>query len=231
MPLLFAQSELGDLIDKVKNGQRLDLDAGIRLINSQELLTLGYMANLVRERKNANQTYFIVNRPINYPDVCASFEEFEKRTNATMIYGNQESKEERIEHLVQLRTLQDQNGGFLTFSPLPYYSENTKLEGTMGVENTTGFEDLKMLAIARILLDNFDHIKTFWMILGPKLAQVSLAFGVDDLDGTVVEGRITPLAGAESIHVMTKRALIHLIQKAGRDAVERDTLYRVRKTD
>jgi len=230
MPSLFAHSELGDLIGKVEKGQRLDFDAGVRMINSQEILTLGYMANLLRERINGNQTYFIVDRPIDYSDVGASFDEIEKQANATMVYGHKESKEDRINHLLELRTLQDQTKEFLTFSPLPFYSENTKLEGTMGVGNTTGYEDLKMLAISRILLDNIDHIKAFWMLLGPKLAQVSLAFGVDELDGNVVEERITPITGAESSHI-SKRALIHLIQKAGRDAVERDALYRVLKID
>jgi len=220
MPSLFAQSELRDLIDKIEKGQRLDFDAGVRMIMSQEILTLGYMANLVRERKNGNQTSFIVNRPIDYADISASFVGNEKHANEIMAYGNQESKEERIDRLVQIRTLQDQTGKLLTFSPIPFYSKTSKLEGTMGVGNSTGYEDLKMLAISRILLDNFAHIKAFWVLLGPKLAQVSLAFGVDDLDGTVVEEQSTPMAGAS--HIMSKRALIHLIQKAGRDAVERD---------
>jgi len=231
MPSLFAQSELRDLIDKVEKSQRLDVDEGLRLINSQEILPLGYMANLVRERKNGNQTYFIVNRPIDYADISASFEEIKKHSIATMVYGNQDSLEERITRLVQLRTTQDQSKEFLTFSPIPFLSKNAKLEGTMGVVNTTGYEDLKMLAISRILLDNFAHIKAFWMMLGPKLAQVSLSFGVDDLDGTIVEERSSYMSGAESNQIMSKRALIHLIQKAGRDAVERDTLYRIRKSE
>jgi len=231
MPSLFAQSEIGDLIDKVEKGQRLNFDAGLRMMNSQEILALGYMANLVRERKNGSHTYFIVNRPIDYSDVFASFEEVEKRATATMVYGDHESKEERIDRLIQFRTNQDQTREFLSFSPLPYYSKNVKLEGTMGVGTTTGFEDLKMLAISRILLDNFDHIKAFWALLGPKLAQASLAFGVDDLDGTVVDEQNSSISGAKPIHSMNRRALSHLIQKAGREAVERDTLYRVWKID
>ncbi|TGE34438.1 FO synthase [Desulfosporosinus sp. Sb-LF] len=227
MPSLFIESELNDLIEKIEKGERLDFDAGIRMMESQDILALGYMANLMRERKNGNRTYFIVNRPINYADVCG---DLDNSTNATMLYGSLESSEERINHLLQLRALQDRTGGFLTFIPLPLYPKNTKIEGTMGVGNTTGFEDLKVLSISRILLDNFDHIKAFWMILGPRLAQVSLAFGVDDLDGTVVEERIIHVTGAETSHAMSKRAMVHMIQKAGRDAVERDTLYRVLKT-
>ncbi len=231
MPSLFAQSELGDLIDKVEKGQRLNFNEGVRIINSQEILTLGFMANLVRERKNGNQTYFIVNRPIDYADISSSFEEVERRSNAAIFYGNQESPEDLIGRLLEFRTLQDQTKEFLTFSPIPFYSETGKLEGTMGVVTTTGYEDLKMLAISRILLDNFDHIKAFWKTLGLKLAQVSLAFGADDLDGSVIEEPSSSGAGTESSYIMSKRALIHLIQKAGREAVERDSLYRVRKID
>ena len=225
MPSLFAQSELNDLVDKVERGQRLDFNAGVRMMVSKDILALGYMANLVRERKNGNNTYFIVNHPMNHVNLCTD------RTNETMLYGDIETTEERIDHLILLRAFQDRIGGFLTFFPLPVDPEDTQLEGTMGVGNTTGFEDLKMLAISRILLDNFDHIKTSWTMLGQKLAQVSLAFGVDDLEGTVVEERIIYSAEAETSQVMSKRALIHMIQKAGRDAVERDTLYRVLKTN
>lgn len=366
MQSLFAQSELSDLIEKVENGERLDFNAGVRILNSQELLAIGYMANLIRERKNGNTTYFIVNRHINHTNICVNLCKFcaygvnkedpkaftltlqdieasaakavkegvsevhivgglnpelpftyylemlkrvkqilpdvrlqaftaveidyfaqitgqsievvlkqlmnagldslpgggaevfsprvrakicEKkisgerwleiqetahslgmRTNATMLYGHIETVEERIDHLLKLRDLQDRTGGFLTFIPLPFYPKNTQLEGNMGVTSTTGFEDLKMLAVSRILLDNFDHIKAFWIMLGPKLAQVSLNFGVDDLDGTVIEERIIHSAGAETEQAMTKNALVNMIQKAGRKAVERDTLYHVRKS-
>jgi len=335
MPSLFAQSKLSDLLEKVEKGERLDVEAGVRMMDSQDILALGYMANLVCKRKNGNQTYFIVNRhldhtnnlqaftleieeivtaarnvrqeaiteinveselsselPFDYyiamlqrvkrilPQVCIrSFTALEvdyftqttglsvtevlqrlieagldsllgsgsevfsprvraespekkvsiarwleiqesahrlgMRTSATILYGHSESTEERIDHLLQLRTLQDKTGGFQTFIPYPFYPKTTKFEGTMGVGSTTGFEDLKMLAVSRILLDNFDHIQASWIMLGPKLAQVSLAFGVDDL---------------ETSQAMSKRALIHVIQKAGRDAVERDTLYRVLRT-
>ena len=201
MSSLFAASELFDLIEKIENGERLDHDAGVRMMKSQDILALGYMANIVRERKNGNQTYFTVNRQINYPNVH----------EATMVYGSMESTEERIDHLLKLRTLQDQTDEFLSFIPLSYDpKEDALFDGTMGSGTTTGIEDLKVLAISRILLDNFDHIKAFWSMLGLKLTQVSLAFGVDYLDGYV--------------EVMTKRAMTHMIQKAGRDAVERDGL-------
>ena len=198
MPSLFASSELFDLMEKVEKGERLDHDAGVRMMNSNDILALGTMANIVRKRKNGNRTYFSVNRPINDTNV----------KDATMLYGDKESTEERIAHLLQLREQQDQTGGFQSFLPLAYYPKESKLEGTMGIGTTTGLEDLKVLAISRILLDNFDHIKAYWIILGLKLTQVSLAFGVDELEGNGV----------------TKTAMIRVIEKAGRDAVERDGL-------
>lgn len=219
MPSLFASSELSDLIKKVEKGERLDRDAGVRLMNSQDILALGYMANIVRERKNGNLTYFRVNG------------HFTNGHQATMVYGTMEASEQRIDHLLQLRALQDQTSQFLSFLPLSYDPKDTLLEGTMGAGTTTGIEDLKVLAISRILLDNFDHIKAFWIMLGLKLTQVSLAFGVDDLEGNVVETRISQVEGVDTSLVVTKRAMIHMIQKAGRDAVERDTHYRVLHID
>lgn len=221
MPSLFYSSELFDLIEKVEKGERLDRDAGVRLMNSQDLLALAYMANIVRERKNGNQTYFLVNRQFNYTNVH----------DAMLFYGTMKSTEDRVDHLLQLRVLQDQTGQFLSLIPLSYDPKDTVLEGPMGADTTTGIEDLKVLAISRILLDNFDHIKVLWIMLGLKLTQVSLAFGVDDLEGNIVEERISHSEGAESIQVVTKRAVIHMIEKAGRNAVERDNLYRVLKTD
>lgn len=198
MPSLFASSELFDLIEKVEKGERLDHDAGVRMMNSHDILALGTMANIVRERKNGNRTYFNVNRPVNESNL----------KDATMLYGDKESTEERIAHLLQLRAQQDQTGGFESFLPLAYYPKESKIEGTMGIGTTTGLEDLKVLAISRILLDNFDHIKAYWIMLGLKLTQVSLAFGVDELEGNGV----------------TKTAMTRVIEKAGRDAVERDGL-------
>lgn len=212
MPSLFATSELFDLIEKVEKGERLDRDAGVRMLNSQDILVLGYMANIVRERKNGNQTYFIVDRHFKDANV----------DDATTLYGNMKLTEEQIDYLLQLRALQDQTGEFLSFVPLSYSPKDTLLEGTMGDGTTTGIEDLKVLAISRILLDNFKHIKVFWLKLGLKLTQVSLAFGVDDFERNIVEERISHAEGAETSQVVTKRAIIHMIQKAGRDAVERD---------
>lgn len=148
------------------------------------------------------------------------------RTNATMLYGHVETMEERIDHFVRLRELQDRTGGFLTFIPLAFHPRHTMLEQP-GKSGTTGFDDLKMLAVARLMLDNFDHVKAFWIMIGPKLAQVSLSFGVDDLDGTVEEEKIVHDAGAETDQRLARSEIIRMIKAAGRLPVERDTLYNV----
>ncbi|MBI5199190.1 MAG: aminofutalosine synthase MqnE [Nitrospirae bacterium] len=144
------------------------------------------------------------------------------RSNSTMLYGHLESFEDRVDHLERLRNLQDKTGGFQSFIPLSFHSLNTRVE-KKGL--TTGFDDLKTLAISRIFLDNFNHIKAFWIMLGEKIAQVSLNFGVDDIDGTIVEEKITHAAGAQTGEEMSKEELINLIKKAGKIPVERDTLY------
>jgi len=149
------------------------------------------------------------------------------RSNATMLYGHVETAEQRAHHLVRLRELQDETGGFLAFIPLAYHPENTPLGG----KRAGGYEDLRNLAVARVALDNFDHIKAFWIMLGLKIAQVSQAFGVDDLDGTVVEERITHAAGAETPQALAREELVALIREAGREPVERDTLYNVTRSE
>ncbi|MHB0915937.1 MAG: aminofutalosine synthase MqnE [Thermoleophilia bacterium] len=146
------------------------------------------------------------------------------RSNATMLYGHVETVEERVDHLVRLRELQDETGGFGSFIPLAFHPANTDLEELPG---TTGFEDLKVLAISRLMLDNFANIKAFWIMIGIKLAQISLHFGVNDIDGTVVEEKITHAAGAETEQAIARDELIRLIREAGRVPVERDTLYNI----
>ena len=145
------------------------------------------------------------------------------KTNATMLYGHLESAADRVAHMEMLRTLQDETGGFQAFIPLAFQTENSDLK--LDIAGTSGLDDLKTLAIARIFLDNFDHIKAYWIMLGEKIAQVSLAFGVNDLDGTVVEEKIGHDAGAKSPQTLSKDGIIRLIRKAGKVPVERDTLY------
>jgi aminodeoxyfutalosine synthase len=146
------------------------------------------------------------------------------KTNATMLYGHVETCADRVAHMEMLRSLQDETGGFQAFIPLAFQPANSDLK--LDIEGTSGLDDLKTLAVARIFLDNFDHIKAYWVMLGEKIAQVSLAFGVNDLDGTVVEERIGHDAGALSPQSLSKDGIISLIRKAGRIPVERDTLYR-----
>jgi aminodeoxyfutalosine synthase len=147
-------------------------------------------------------------------------------TNCTMLYGHIETAEERVDHLISLREQQDKTGGFLAFIPLAFHPANTELAD---LPATTGFDDLKTLAVARLMLDNIPHVKAFWIMLGLKIAQISTAFGVDDLDGTVVEERITHMAGATTPEALSKEDLVGMIAETGHTAVERDTLYRIVK--
>jgi len=145
------------------------------------------------------------------------------RTNATMLFGHVESYADRVDHLSRLRQLQDRTGGFQAFIPLAFQPDNTRVPGAKGVG---GVDALKTLAVSRLYLDNFQHIKAYWVMLGLKVAQVALAFGVNDLDGTVVEEQIGHDAGADSPQQLSKEQLIALIREADRVPVERDTLYR-----
>lgn len=146
------------------------------------------------------------------------------KSNATMLTGIGETYQHRVDHLNKIRKLQDKTSGFMTFIPLFCHYKNTQIHYA---ENNTGYDNLKDLAISRIYLDNIPHIKSFWIQLGIKLAQISLAFGVDDLDGTVVTEKISKAAGANSNNYLTKTELIQLIQNAGRVPVERDTIYNI----
>lgn len=349
---------LMDIFEKVVNGERLSFDDGVKLYTTNDILSLGFLANIVRERFNGNRTYFVKNHIINYSNICeldckfCSFyrkenqdgayrftleQIFEKirplkdeivevhivgaldpklpweyyidmmrgikeinpkinikaftaveidyfakmfgktyeeiltelkeagldtmpgggaevfservrqrlfpdkigarewlevhriahrlgiRTNATMLYGHMETIEERVNHLIKLRELQDETKGFLAFIPLPYHPKNNKYAGDW----TTGLQNLKSFAVARLMLDNFPHIKCFWVSTGVKVAQVSQSFGVDDLDGTVREERIYHMAGADTVQYLSKNQLIKLIKDAGKIPVERDAYYNV----
>lgn len=362
MDMLVKQAGLGDLLDKVRAGERISAEDGLRLYRSPDLLAVGYLANLVRERLNGNKAYFIYNQHLNYSNICTNLCKFcafgkekgtnqayemdlaqvrakvrerlnepiseihvvggihpdlpysyylemlraiheerpgvhiqaftcveiahlaelsgkglettlkelmaaglgsipgggaevfsprirqltcEKklsgegwlnvaktahklglRSNATMLYGHIETLEERIEHLSALRAAQDETGGFLTFIPLAFHPKNTALSD---LSKTSGIDDLKNIAVARCFLDNFPHIKAYWVMIGPKLAQVALAFGADDVDGTVKEELITQMAGGESEQALAREQLLRMIRQAGREPVERDTLYNVIK--
>jgi aminodeoxyfutalosine synthase len=144
-------------------------------------------------------------------------------TNATMLYGHVETAEERVDHLVKLREAQDETHGFVAFIPLAFHPDNTPLAH---IPKPTGYDDLRNIAISRLLLDNFDHIKAYWVMLTPSIAQIALRFGANDIDGTVVEEKIYHDAGAKTAEFTSRSDLERLIRAAGRIPVERDTLYR-----
>jgi aminodeoxyfutalosine synthase len=350
---------LAPVLAKVQAGERLSFDDGVALYRTPDLLALGYMANLVRERLHGNRTYFNVNRHINPTDVCVAscklcafgkhkkdpkaytmsldevwhragegwtesvtefhivgglhpeltldwycemlrglkqrfpqvhlkaftmveiaylarrdkrpvretlerlkeagvdslpgggaeiFSERVRRiicdhkidggewlavareahrlglkSNCTMLYGHVETEADRVDHLVKLRELQDETGGFQTYIPLAFHPDNTALAH---IDRTTGFDDLKNIAVARLMLDNIGHIKAYWIMMTPRIAQIAQRFGADDIDGTVVEEKIYHDAGATTSQVMRRGELLRLIREAGREPFERDTLYR-----
>src|SRR3954447_14081804 len=351
--------KLRPILEKVKAGERLSYQDGVAMFRSSDLLSLGYMANLQRERWHGNVTYFNVNRHINPTDVCVascrlcafgkkakdptsytmSMEQvwesagkgyaeavtefhivgglhpeltldwfcqmiaglkerypgvhlkaftmveiayFAKRaklsiretlerlrdagvdsmpgggaevfservrriicdhkidgnewletariahelglkTNCTMLYGHLETGEDLTDHLVRLRALQDDTNGFVTFIPLAFHPANTALAH---LSTTTGFEDLKQIAISRLMLDNIPHIKAYWIMMTPSVAQIAQRFGANDIDGTVVEEKIYHDAGAKTAQHLRRQDLLRLIREAGREPVERDTSYR-----
>jgi len=352
-------SELADIYEKVVAGKRLSREDGLRLFESHDLLTIGFLANLVRERLHGQKTFWVYNQHINYSNICVNGCKFcafsrrvgeeggfalsleqvaakvrerlhepiteihvvgschpdlplayyvdlvrvikeqrpgvtmkaftavevahfahkaklgtseilaalkevgvealpgggaevfsdrvrqrlcpEKldgkgwlqvakqahrlgiRSNATLLYGHVETAAERVDHLLALREVQDETGGFITFIPLAYQSGTTRISGMLP---RTGFTDLKTIAVSRLLLDNFMHVKAYWIMLGVKMAQVALQFGADDLDGTVMEEKIGHMAGASSAEALTPQELQALIRAAGREPVERDTFFR-----
>ena len=354
--------DLRPIAEKVLGGERLDLEDGVALYGSTDLLALGYLANQKREKLHANRTYFNVNRHLNPTNVCVAScklcafgrrpdangaytmaleeafrlagegwteavtefhivgglhpdlpfqyyvdllgglkkrfpsvhlkaftaveigyyahisrlsirevlerlkeaglgslpgggaeifapkvrrvicdhkigaytwlkvhriaHELSLHSNATMLYGHIESAEDRVDHLLQLRALQDRTHGFQAFIPLAFHPANTELGKMVKQHETTGFMDLKNVAVSRLLLDNFPHIKAYWIMMTPRVAQVALHFGADDMDGTVVEEKIYHDAGASTPQVMTRQQIIRLIREAGQEPVERDTLYR-----
>ena len=157
-----------------------------------------------------------------YLDVHRTWHKLGGRSTCTMLYGHVESLADRVDHLRQLRALQDETHGFVGFVPLPYQPEDNDIP----VENPpTGFDALRTIAVSRIYLDNFDHITAYWVGLGLKLAQVALSYGADDLHGTIIEEHIFHMAGATSPQLQTEAEMIKAIREAGRTPVQRNTFY------
>ncbi|QDU54405.1 aminofutalosine synthase MqnE [Aeoliella mucimassa] len=147
------------------------------------------------------------------------------KTNSTMLYGHIEQPYHRIDHLIRLRELQDETGGFQTFIPLAFHPENTKLGAERNIKRPSALVDLRTMAVSRLMLDNFPHLKAYWIMLGIGTAQVALAYGADDIDGTVRHELIYHDAGATTPEVMSVGDIEQVIREAGRDPIERDTLY------
>jgi aminodeoxyfutalosine synthase len=156
-------------------------------------------------------------------EVARTSHELGLHSNCTMLYGHIETEEDRVDHLLKLRALQDETHGFQTFIPLAFHPENTVLEH---IPKTTGFDDIREIAVSRLLLDNIPHVKAYWIMMTPKIAQIAQRFGADDLDGTVVEEKIYHEAGATTTQNLRRGELLRLIRDAGRQPMERDTLYR-----
>jgi len=151
------------------------------------------------------------------------------KSNCTMLYGHIEAEEDRVDHLIRLREVQDDTGGFQTFIPLAFHPDNTALQH---LPKTTGFDDIRNIAVARLMLDNIPHIKAYWIMMTERIAQIAQRFGADDIDGTVVEEKIYHDAGATTSQSLRRNDLLSLIRMAGREPIERDTLYRpVQRTE
>ena len=157
-----------------------------------------------------------------YLDVHRTWHRLGGRSTCTMLYGHIESLADRVDHLRQLRALQDETGGFVGFVPLPYHAQNNEIPVDHG---PSGFDTLRTLAVSRIYLDNFAHITAYWVALGLKLAQVGLSYGADDLHGTILEEYIFHMAGAQSPQLQTEAEMIKAIREAGRIPVQRNTFY------
>ena len=199
-------------------------DAGLDTLpgGGAEVFSKGVRATIAEKKLNA-EDWIEVHRVAHTLGI---------RTNATMLYGHVESYADRIEHLEMLRTLQDETGGFLTYIPLAYHPDNNELGATLGRQGTatTGFDDLRNVAVGRLFLDNFDHVKTHWIMVTPFLSQISLSWGVNDLEGTVVREKIYHEAGAHTAQGLALDDLLGLIRGAGRIPVERDSLYNTLRT-
>jgi len=187
-----------------------------------EVFSPGVRATIA-DKKLSGEEYIAVHREAHALGI---------RSNCTMLYGHVETYEDRVAHLSMLRDLQDETGGYLAYIPLAYHPDHNELGETLHRTGTatSGFDDLKNLAVGRLFLDNIDHIKSHWIMVTPFVSQVSLHFGVNDLEGTVVREKIYHEAGAHTAQAMTLDQILKLIRGAKKVPVERDSLYRVVRT-
>jgi aminodeoxyfutalosine synthase len=199
-------------------------DAGLDTLpgGGAEVFSPGVRATIA-DKKLSGEEYIRVHREAHLLGI---------RSNTTMLYGHVETYEDRINHLSMLRALQDETGGFLAYIPLAYHPDNNELGTTLDRTGTatSGFDDLKNLAVGRLYLDNFQHIKSHWIMVTPFLSQIGLAFGVNDLEGTVVREKIYHEAGAHTAQGLTLDAILRLIRGAKREPAERDSFYNILRT-
>ncbi len=207
----FAKKEeisIGDVLSRLKS-------AGVRMLpgGGAEVFSPRIRERLCPDKLDGS----------GWLDVMRQAHERGIKSNATMLYGHIETVRERIEHMVALRDLQDRTGGFVCFIPLAFQPANNELSH---LPQTTGIDDLKTIAVSRLMLDNVSHIKAYWVMLSVKIAQTALYYGADDFDGTVVEEKIGHMAGADSQQGLTSRQIERIILDAGFEPVERDSLFR-----
>ena len=199
-------------------------DAGLDTMpgGGAEVFSPGVRATIA-DKKLSGEEYIAVHREAHSLGI---------RSNCTMLYGHVETYDDRVAHLAMLRDLQDETGGFLAYIPLAYHPDHNELGETLHRTGTatSGFDDLKNLAVGRLFLDNIDHIKSHWIMVTPFVSQVSLHFGVNDLEGTVVREKIYHEAGAHTAQAMTLDQILRLIRGARKEPVERDSFYRVIRT-
>lgn len=199
---------VGEVLSRLK-------DAGLQMLpgGGAEVFSPRIRERLCPEKLDGN----------GWLDVVRQAHEMGIRTNATMLYGHIETKRERLEHMSAIRDLQDETNGFVCFIPLPFQPANNELSH---LPPTTGIDDLKTIAVSRLMLDNIRHIKAYWVMLSVKLAQTALFYGADDFDGTVVEEKIGHMAGADSKQGLTCAEIERIIRDGGFEPVERDSLFR-----
>jgi len=199
-------------------------DAGLDTLpgGGAEVFSSGVRATIA-DRKLAAEDWIDVHRVAHKLGI---------RSNCTMLYGHVETIEDRLHHLLMLRDLQDETGGFLTYIPLAYHPDHNELGERLGRTGTatTGYDDLRNLAVGRLFLDNIENIKTHWIMVTPYLSQVALGFGVNDIEGTVVREKIYHEAGAHTPQALSLDEILKLIRGAGKIPVERDSLYRAIRT-
>jgi aminodeoxyfutalosine synthase len=199
-------------------------DAGLDTMpgGGAEVFSPGVRATIA-DKKLSGEEYINVHREAHALGI---------RSNCTMLYGHVETYEDRMAHLDMLRDLQDETGGFLAYIPLAYHPDHNELGETLHRTGTatTGFDDLKNLAVGRLFLDNFEHIKSHWIMVTPFVSQIALSFGVNDLEGTVVREKIYHEAGAHTAQAMTLDQILRIIRGARKQPAERDSFYRILRT-